>query len=87
MQWGLRQKLQKKIIENKADYILGLKGNQRNLHDDVTTHINDQLDGEITDKSYQSKETTDADHGRIEIRKFHLFSDLDWLDKKTTGNV
>ena len=32
-----------------------------------------QIDGEITDKSYQSKETTNADHGRIEIRKFHLF--------------
>ena len=84
---GTQTKIAEKIIENKAGYILGLKGNQRNLHDDVTTHVNDQLDGEITDKSYQSKETTDADHGRIEIRKFYLFSDLDWPDKKTTGKV
>lgn len=79
---GTQIKIAEKIIENKADYILGLKGNQGNLHDDVTTYINDQLDCKITDSSHQSKGTVDADHGRIETRKFHLFKEIDWLDKK-----
>jgi predicted transposase YbfD/YdcC len=79
---GTQKKITEKIIENKADYILGLKGNQGNLHDDVKTYINDQLDKKITDESHQSKETSDADHGRIEERKFHLFTDIDWLDQK-----
>ena len=32
---GTQKKIAEKIIENKADYILGLKGNQGNLHDDA----------------------------------------------------
>jgi predicted transposase YbfD/YdcC len=76
---GTQKKIAEKIIDNKADYILGLLGNQGNLHYDVKTYINDQLDEKITDNSHQSKETTDADHGRIENRKFHLFLEIDWL--------
>ena len=79
---GTQRKIAEKIIDNEADYILGLKGNQGNLHDDVKTYINDQLDCKITDSSYQSKDSVDADHGRIETRKFHLFLDIDWLEQK-----
>ena len=69
-------------LEKKAIYILGLKRNQGNLHDDVTTYIKDQLDHKITDSSHQTKETVDADHGRIEEIKFHLFSKIDWLEQR-----
>jgi predicted transposase YbfD/YdcC len=32
---ALKLKLQKKIIENNADYILAVKGNQKELEEDV----------------------------------------------------
>ncbi len=80
---GTQKKIAEDIVDNSGDYILGLKGNQGNLHDDVKTYINDQLDTKITDGSHQTKETTDADHGRIEERKFHLFTDISWLDQKS----
>lgn len=79
---GTQKKIATDIIDNKADYILGLKGNQGNLHDDVKTYINDQLDVKITDDSHQTKKTVDGDHGRIEERKFHLFTNLNWLEQK-----
>lgn len=79
---GTQKEIAKKIIEAEADYLLGLKGNQGNLHDNVKTYINDQLDAVLTDSSHQEKTTTDADHGRLEIRNFHLFTCLDWLEKK-----
>jgi predicted transposase YbfD/YdcC len=79
---GTQKSIAKNITDKEADYILGLKGNQGNLHDDVKTYINDQLDEKITDKSHQEKLTVDADHGRIEERKFHLFTDIDWLEQK-----
>jgi predicted transposase YbfD/YdcC len=79
---GTQKTIAEKIINNDADYILGLKGNQGNFHDDVKTYITDQLDVKITDETHQSKETTDADHGRIEERKFHLFTDIGWLEQK-----
>ncbi|MCK5884217.1 MAG: hypothetical protein KAG61_11050 [Bacteriovoracaceae bacterium] len=61
---------------------MGLKGNQGTLHDDVKTYINDQLDSKITDESHQLKEIADANHGRVEERKFHLFTEIDWLNQK-----
>jgi len=36
---GCQKKIAKLIIEKKADYILSLKGNQGNLHDDVRTYF------------------------------------------------
>ncbi len=79
---GTQKKIAEKIIDGKADYVLGLKGNQSTLHDDVKTYIDDQLDVKITDESHQMKETTDADHGRVEERKFHLFTEVDWLEQR-----
>ena len=79
---GTQRAIANKIIDGDADYILGLKRNQANLYDDVKTYINDQLDEKITDESHQCKETTDADHGRVEERKFHLFTNIDWLEQK-----
>jgi predicted transposase YbfD/YdcC len=80
---GTQRKIAENIIDNKADYILGLKGNQGTLHKHVKSYINDQLNVEITDKNYQFKETSDTAHGRIEKRKFHLFSKIDWLKQRT----
>ena len=80
---GTQKNIAAKIIEKEADYILGLKGNQSNLLDDVKTYADDQIDNGITDKSYGVIKTTDADHGRIEERNFHLFSNIDWLEKKS----
>lgn len=79
---GTQKEIAKKIIEKKADYVLGLKGNQGNLHDDVKLYIDDQLDNFLDDKTHQEKKTTDADHGRIETRHYHLFTNIDWLEQK-----
>lgn len=79
---GAQKKIVEKIIDSKADYTIGLKGNQSTLLEDAKTYVDDQLNNKITDTSYQVKDTTDADHGRIEERKFHLFSDIDWLEQK-----
>ena len=79
---GTQKAIAKAIVEKDADYILGLKGNQGNLHDDVKTYIDDQLDEKIADKSHQEKLTVDADHGRHEQRQFHLFLDIDWMEQK-----
>lgn len=78
---GTQKNIVGKIIDNNADYVLGLKENQKNLHDDVKTYIDDQLDVGLTDNTHQKKMTTDADHGRIEERVFHLFTNLHWLEQ------
>lgn len=66
----------KKITAKKADYVLGLKGNQNMLHDDVKLyfdHIN------VKEKTV----TRDKGHGRIETREYFLESDIDWLPQRS----
>ena len=37
---GTQRKIAQQIIEQKADYLLALKGNQSSLHDDVLFGLN-----------------------------------------------
>ena len=56
--------------------MLGLKGNQGTLHDEVKLYFKDCL------KDYDYHETIDGDHGRIETRRYFMTSDIDWLPDK-----
>ena len=52
----------------------GSKGNQRSLHSEVALHFNQPQNKELS-----CYETTDADHGRIEIRRAWVSHEVDWL--------
>lgn len=56
------------IIEGKGDYLLSLKGNQSNLHDDVVLLFDDLVDSQFTAYDYDYARTVDKNHGRIEVR-------------------
>lgn len=65
-----------KITEKKADYVIGLKGNQATLLQDTELYF---------EKFYEEsmcKKTQEKDHGRIEKREYFLQTDIDWLEQK-----
>ena len=65
-----------KIREKKADYVIGLKGNQPTLLEDVSLYFQEfstELPCQIT---------MDKDHGRIEKREYRLMTDLSWLPER-----
>jgi predicted transposase YbfD/YdcC len=64
---GCQKTIAEKIIAKKADYVLGLKGNQGNLHDDVELFFQDCLASGFRDVPYDYHKTVDGDHGRIAI--------------------
>ncbi len=70
---GCQTKIAKQIIEQKADYVLSLKGNQGELHDDVVTYFESDLSRAIGHESY------DGGHGRIETRTIRATADIQWL--------
>jgi predicted transposase YbfD/YdcC len=74
---GCQTAIAEKILENKADYLLALKGNQGNLHDDVVVFF----DKNVRENSdlFSATETIDAGHGRIDIRRCWVANDIDWL--------
>ena len=77
---GCQKAIADKIRERGAEYVLALKGNHGDLHDDVKTFF-ESADG----AALSVHETTDADHGRIEIRRYSMSADIDWLIGRNPG--
>lgn len=78
---GCQTKIAEQIRNKEADYILALKGNQTQLHKDVSLFLSSDVDNKqkyITD----SYESIDKAHGRIETRKCYVSDKIDWLDNK-----
>ena len=57
----------------KADYVIGLKGNQPVLSENVSLYFK-ELSHELSPII-----TREKDHGRIEKREYRLLTDLSWL--------
>ncbi len=70
------------IREYGADYLLPIKGNQYQLHADVSLFLNDVADGKMPEIVHTFHETRDKKHGRIEIRKCWTTHAIDWFDQK-----
>lgn len=79
---GCQRDIAAKIIEKKADYILALKGNQGTLREDVEVFANEQKSKGFGDTTISAHETVDADHGRIETRKYTVIHDVAWLQAR-----
>ena len=71
---GTQTKIAQAIIERGGDYLLALKDNQSNLHDEVRRYLHDKA--ALIDSRF---ETTDGDHGRVEVRRHMVSHDVDWL--------
>jgi predicted transposase YbfD/YdcC len=71
---GCQTKIADQIIAQEADYLLSLKGNQSNLHQDVQEFFeSDSTRPAIGFESY------DGEHGRYETRTVRASSDVAWL--------
>ena len=79
---GCQRAIAQKIIEKKADYVFGLKGNQGSLREDVDLFITEQRAKNFADTTISLAETIDADNGRIETRITTVIHDVDWLRKR-----
>lgn len=80
---GCQQAIAETIVEQEADYLLALKGNQPELFRAVGDYFAALLDPtqQITDFSYLR--TVDAAHGRIETRHHWITEEISWLADAT----
>jgi predicted transposase YbfD/YdcC len=79
---GCQRAIARKIVEKKADYVFGLKGNQGSLRDDVELLVKEQRTRNFVDSKISRAETIDADNGRIETRTTTVIHDVEWLRKR-----
>lgn len=80
---GCQKAITKTIVNKEADYVISLKGNQGSLYSDVKEFFSWALSEESSDKPglYRFEET-DGDHGRIEVRRYWVSDEIDWLEGK-----
>jgi len=69
---GCQKKIAQQIVDQKGDYLLSLKGNQGELHDDVKIYFEGS-------KQSPAVTTLNGGHGRIETRSLRVCSDIQWL--------
>lgn len=71
---GCQTKIAETIRARGADYLLALKDNWPALAEEVRLHLDTAPAGALL-----THETTDGDHGRIEVRRAVVSHDTDWL--------
>lgn len=71
---GCQTKIAQKILDKGADYLLAIKENWPSLHGEIETFFNDPATADL-----KGFETTDGEHGRIEVRRHYVTEDVDWL--------
>jgi predicted transposase YbfD/YdcC len=79
---GCQKTIAAKIIEKGADYLLALKANHPTLHKAVEEYFHALLLQGNTDNHFDCVKTFEQNHGRIEIRRFWVSSELTWLPQQ-----
>jgi predicted transposase YbfD/YdcC len=70
---GCQLEIVKKLTEKKADYVIGLKKNQKNLYKAAEEHFTQGI------RVFEKESTAEYGHGRMEIREYYLETDTSWL--------
>ena len=82
---GCQKDIAAKIIEQEADYVLALKGNQGNqgnLHKDIKLYLDSIADQKLKKIPHLTLETVEKGHGRVEERRYWITESTDWLPNK-----
>lgn len=79
---GTQKDIAAAIIEQEADYVLALKGNQSSLHEDVQWLFEQAHQSQFAQVPHDFHQTLDQGHGRLEIRRCWTLTDLDYLVQK-----
>jgi len=76
---GCQTEIANTIIEQGADYVLALKGNQGNLHKDVQQLFSSALAKNFKNIDHQFHSTVEKGHGRIETRRYWTMGNTEYL--------
>jgi predicted transposase YbfD/YdcC len=79
---GCQTKIARAILAKEADYLLAVKSNWPGLHAEIARYFQD-----APASACDRLETTDGDHGRIEVRRHVVSRDVAWLagDRRHPG--
>ncbi len=79
---GTQKEIAQKLRSKKADYVLALKRNQGNLHEDVELYMQDEESKKKIKEQGGYKRTIEKAHGQIEKREYYQTEDIRWLSQR-----
>lgn len=79
---GTQTEIAEKIKKKRAEYVLALKENQRNLYKDVKDYFAEGEFRKEIEKTGGYKKTLGKAHGQIETREYYQTEDIGWLSQK-----
>lgn len=86
---GCQKEIAREIKEADAEYVLALKGNQGQTHqeiksflDDAVTRAQETAPARKNRLPLASHETVEKDHGRLETRRYWQSGDLEWFAER-----
>jgi len=77
--------LAKRVVAAGGDYILQVKDNQPQLHEDLKLLFAEGLGDDCQHVSFETAEDVDAGHGRVETRRCWLARETGWLSDRWAG--
>jgi predicted transposase YbfD/YdcC len=80
---GCQKEIARQIVDQGADYVFSLKGNQGNLHKEVELLFEDAKKNDYKDLAHATHTTVDGEHGRVETRSYTVTADVDWFEEKS----
>jgi predicted transposase YbfD/YdcC len=83
---GCQTKIASQIVNQGGDYVLALKGNQSNLHDELINYFEQAKEYGTEGEEYQFFEEKNKGHGRIEKRKIYVTDKINFLPQKNEWN-
>jgi len=79
---GCQTEIAKDVVAGKGEYLLAVKGNQKDLHEQIKDFFDESERVNFADVDYEQHQSVDKDHGRIEERVCYVVRNLEWLEGK-----
>jgi predicted transposase YbfD/YdcC len=76
---GCQTAIAKQIIDQEGDYVLALKGNQGNLHQDVQQRFETAQKQNFQSIQHDFHQTEERNHGREEVRRYWVMGETESL--------
>ncbi len=76
---GCQRRICQQIIDQGADCVTGLRGNQGSLRKDVELFFDEYRERGIEGDFIRKSEIVDGNHGRIETRRSTACPDTQWI--------
>ena len=74
------------IVEKKGNYVLAVKGNKKDLYEDIVDYFNEKTIEQITAKEELYRKTVEKAHSSIEKREYFMILDVDYLINNSGKN-